>query len=312
MLKRPRAPRSAGSDRRTHSLSASLRRSDRPDIVRVGDDRAPIGDLYHALIRMSWPAFIALFIFLFLAFNMAFAFCYTLDPGGLNASASDHLASFATAFFFSVHTVATVGYGNIYPVDLFANIVVVIEITFGLLFFALTSGLIFARFSRPTARVLFSDFAIVRDVQGAPTLMLRAANRRHNFIFEANVRCSLLRREEVDGRQMRRFYDLQLDRSSTPVFVLSWLIMHHIDEASPLFGLDQDRFESNGDEIIVLLTGLDSSVSQLIHARVAYGPGDVLWDHEFADVLSTDEIGRSVIDYRRFHEVSPKGAGGDP
>jgi inward rectifier potassium channel len=308
MLEKLRSARSITPDRPAQSLSASLRRSDRPDIVRVGDE-APLGDLYHALIRMSWPAFIALFVFLFLAFNLVFAFCYTLDPGGLSMSAPDHLASFAKAFFFSVHTVATVGYGNIYPVDLFANIVVVTEITFGLLFFGLTSGLIFARFSRPTARVLFSDYAVVRDLQGVPTLMLRAANRRHNFIFEANVRCSLLRREQIDGVQMRRFYDLKLDRSSTPLFALSWLIMHRIDEASPLFGLDQASFEANGDELIVLLTGLDSSISQILHARAAYGPGEVLWDHEFVDVLSTDDMGRIVIDYRSFHGVRARPAG---
>src|SRR5208337_2516247 len=150
---------------------------------------APIGDFYHVLVRMSWPSFFALLVLIFLAFNLFFAACYALDADGLAMPATNRVSRFANSFFFSVHTVATVGYGNMYPTDLFTNIVVVIEITSGLLFFALTSGLIFARFSRPTARVLFSNAAVVTQSDGAQTLMLRAANRRHNFIFEASVRC---------------------------------------------------------------------------------------------------------------------------
>jgi inward rectifier potassium channel len=289
------------------SLFASMRESDRPDVVWVGDASAPIGDLYHSLIRMSWLRFITLFVLVFLFLNLIFAVFYTLDESGLKMPSSDRAMRFANAFFFSVHTIATVGYGNMYPIDFFTNVIVVIEITFGLLFFALGSGLTFARFSRPTARVLFSNVAVVTNFQNVPTLMVRAANQRHNFIFEANVRCSLLRRETIDGKEIRRYYDLKLDRASNPVFALSWLIMHHIDEASPLFGLDQNAFEATGDEIVVLLRGLDSSVAKSIQARWAYGPGNVLWDHEFVDVLSVDESGRVLIDFRRFHEVSAIG-----
>jgi inward rectifier potassium channel len=201
---------------------------------------------------------------------------------------------------FSSHTVATVGYGNMYPIDVLTNVIVVTEITFGLLFFALASGLIFGRFSRQTARVLFSNVAVVKNFEGVRTLMFRAANQRHNFVFEANVRCL----ETIEGKQMRRFYDLKLDRASRPYSALTWLIMHRIDDASPLFELDQRTYEAAGIEIVVSLTELDSSVGQSIHAGTAYGPGDVLWDHEFADVLSVDEAGRTLIDYRRFHEVN--------
>jgi len=277
--------------------------------VRVGDARAPIGDLYHALVSMRWSTFIALFVIGFFLLNCFFAVLFALDANGLNITASEKIPVFLIAFFFSVHTIATVGYGNVYPQDLFANVVVVIEIAVGLLYFALTSGLVFARFSRPTARVLFSNVAVVREFGGGPMLLLRAANQRHNFIFEANVRCSLLRLETISGREIRRFYDLKLERAATPVFSLSWTIMHRIDAESPLFGLDQEAFEAGGDEIIVSLTGLDSSVSQLIHARAAYGPGDVLFGREFVDVLSRDESGRLIIDYRRFHEVRPIDAG---
>lgn len=308
MKANPRETSAGWPTRDAHTLGASLRAGDRPDVVRVGGGRPPVGDLYHALIRMSWPAFIGLFLLTFFVFNLVFAAAYALDDGGLAVASAERLPRFAVAFFFSVHTVATVGYGNVYPVDLFANIVVVVEITFGLLFFALATGLMFARFSRPTARVLFSNVAVVRQWEGAPTLLLRAANQRRNFIFEANVRCSLLRLETIEGRQMRRFYDLKLERSVTPVFSLSWTIIHRIDEGSPLRGVTQETFEERGYEIILSLTGLDSSVAQPIHARAAYGPGEVLWNREFVDVLSVDESGRPRIDYRRFHDVRPVAA----
>ena len=303
MKANPQDASAGGPSRVPPTLGASLRAGGVPNFVRIGDGRPPVSDLYHALIRMSWPAFIGSFLLTFFVYNLIFAAAYALDIGGLNVAAAEHLPSFAIAFFFSVHTLATVGYGNIYPEDLFTNIVVVVEITLGLLFFALTTGLVFARFSRPTARVLLSDVAVVRPWEGTQTLQLRAANQRRNFIFEANVRCSLLRLETFEGRSMRRFYDLKLERSVTPVLSLSWTIMHRIDEHSPLFGITQEMFEEKGYEIIFSLTGLDSTVSQPIHARAAYGPGQVLWNHDFVDVLSTDESGRIVIDYRRFHDT---------
>ncbi|HYA81556.1 MAG TPA: ion channel [Methylocystis sp.] len=303
MKANPRDTTAGRPSRGASSLGASLRAGDGPNFVRVGDGRPPVSDLYHALIRMSWPGFISLFLTAFFTFNLVFAAAYAFDIGGLNVAPAEHLPSFAIAFFFSVHTLATVGYGNIYPADLFTNIVVVVEITLGLLFFALTTGLVFARFSRPTARVLFSDVAVVRPMEGAQMLLLRAANQRRNFIFEATVRCSILRLETFGGHAMRRFYDLKLERSLTPVFSLSWTIMHRIDEDSPLYGITQEMFEERGYEIIFSLTGIDSSVSQPIHARAAYGAGQVLWNREFVDVLSTDESGRLVIDYRRFHDT---------
>jgi len=274
------------------------------DVGRIGDDRHWYADLYHSLTSMSWPLFFSWFALVFFLFNLMFAALYQLDPHGLTAiGPQDQMTPFARAFFFSVHTVATVGYGNVYPVSWIANLLVVVEIACGILVFALTSGLVFARFSRPTARVLFSNVVVVREFQGVPTLMLRAANQRTNFILEASVRVSILRTERNGNSQMRRFYDLPLERPSSPFFSLSWLIMHKIDEGSPLYGMDQSDFESSGDEIAVLLTGIDASVAQPIHARHAYGPGHVRWNHDFADVISVDDLGRRWIDFTKFHNV---------
>ena len=288
------------------SLSRSFLSGDGPDIVRVGMDQRWHQDLYHRWVRTSWPRFFLGFTAVFTGLNLVFAALYALDPAGLvQTGAHERDSVLFRSFLFSVHTIATVGYGNIYPDSTYVNLIVVFEIAIGILVFALTSGLVFARFSIPRSRIMFSDVAVIRQFEGYPTLMFRAANKRSNFIVEASVRVSILRYQTVDGRMMRRFFDLPLIRASTPVFALSWQVMHRIDETSPLFGVDQSAFAAAEDELVVLMTGIDSSVSQPVIARHGYGPTRVLWDHEFVDVMRRDEQGRQWIDYGRFHEVMP-------
>ncbi len=263
-------------------------------------------DVYHRLIRMSWPRFFGVFGLLFLAINLMFATLYWIDEAGLDYSEHDALhPAFLRAFFFSVHTIATVGYGNVTPRDIFTNCVVVVEIACGIMMIAISSGLMFARFSRPIARILFSSIAVVSPFEDVPTLKFRAANQRNNFILEATVRLALLRTEHHNGQQFRRFHDLDLVRSSNPVFALSWLVMHKIDETSPLYGIDAESFVRDGHEIVVLMTGFDSSMAQQIHARHAYGASTIRWDHEFVDILNVGPSGRRQLDYRRFHDAEP-------
>jgi inward rectifier potassium channel len=261
-------------------------------------------DLYHQLMRLTWPRLGLLFASCFLAFNLIFAGLYRLDPAGL---AVPHDAApvplFWRDFFFSVHTVATIGYGNVYPVSAYANWVVVIEITLGILFFALTTGIVFARFSRPSGRILFSENLVVRDVDGVPTLMLRAANQRHNLIYSAEVRLSLLEDGMVGDTRMRRFRDLKLERDSNPVFVLSWTVMHAIDEASPLRAWLDDHSAVGNSEIIVVLSGFDEESGQIVHGRWAYECADIRWGARFEDIITIDESGVRTIDYTRFHDV---------
>ncbi len=284
-------------------FTQSIIGNDRLDIDMIGAERPFLGDLYHTLTRLSWPVFFVGFIAAFIAFNFAFAALYALDPNGLSRPDTLHFSAFWHAFFFSVHTVATVGYGDVFPLSTYANVLVVIEITIGVLFFALTSGIMFARFSRPSARILFSNVAIIKTFEGVPTLMFRVGNQRGNFILEASIRVSILRRETVDGNDMRRFYTLPLVRSMSQVFAMSWLVMHRIDEDSPLFGRDASSYLDGADEIVVTLTGTDASVIQPVHARHAYSPGAVLFDHDFVDVISVNERGRRVINYTLFHDV---------
>lgn len=288
------------------SLSQSMRSHDGPDMSPKGQQARWYQDLYHRWVRASWTMFFVGFAAVFTGLNLLFAALYALDPAGLvQIGAHEQDSTLFKSFIFSVHTIATVGYGNIYPDSTYINVVVVVEIAIGILVFALTSGLVFARFSIPRARIMFSDVAVVQPFEGYPTLMFRAANQRTNFIVEASVRVSILRYQLVEGREMRRFFDLPLIRSSSPVFALTWLVMHRIDETSPLYGMTQDDFDRQDDELLVLMSGMDSSVSQTIMARHGYGAGRVLWNHEFADVIRTDAQGRRWIDYESFHDVSP-------
>ena len=261
-------------------------------------------DAFHRIMGLSWPRLVALFTGVFLAFNLLFAGLYRLDPTGLVVThGMEALDPFWRDFFFSVHTVATIGYGNMYPADLYTNVVVVVEITLGIVYFALTTGIVFARFSKPTARMLFSNVMVVRDVDGVPTLMLRAANQRHNMLYSAEARLSVLIDGMVGGVPMRRFVDLALVRASNPSFALTWMIMHPIDEDSPLAPWRARGAPDPNTEVIVILSGTDEVSGQLVHGRWAYGAGDILWGPRFVDIIGRADDGVRTIDYARFHDV---------
>lgn len=261
-------------------------------------------DPYHQLLRATWLRLTVYFLLVFFLFNCAFAGLFMLDADGFtHPNPAIEASRFWEFFFFSIETVATVGYGNMVPISLYANIVVGIEISLGILFFALVTGLMFARFSRPTARILFSNVAVIGPIEGVPTLMLRAANQRHNLIFEASAHVSLISDEIVEGGRMRRFRDLKLARERNPIFTLTWTIMHPIDEASPLHQWLGREAEADGFEIIVVLSGTDERSGQNIHGRWAYTADDIRWGVRFADILGQGEDGVRTIDYGRFDEV---------
>ena len=285
-------------------LTGALRGNRDIRIKPIGSRRWHPSDIYHQLIELSWPSLAAAFILLFLAFNLVFAFLYCLDPTGVAfAGNRTNAPLFWRDFFFSVHTVATIGYGNMYPRSLFTNALVVIEIVCGILLFALVAGISFARFSRPTARVLFSGVAVVSEAEGTPVLMFRAANQRHNLVFEARATVTLLMDEVVNGATFRRFRDLTLERSSTPVFMLTWTIMHQMGPTSPLAPYLREGQLPADAEILVVLSGVEDASGQTIHARWAYRPEDIRWNAQFEDIIAVLPNGVRTIDYRRFHEV---------
>ncbi|HAC65987.1 MAG TPA: ATP-sensitive inward rectifier potassium channel 10 [Cyanothece sp. UBA12306] len=258
-------------------------------------------DLYHWLLSLSWSKFLILISLFYLAINILFACAYLTAGEGI---ANAQPGSFKDAFFFSIQTLSTVGYGSMHPNSLYAQLLVTIEVWIGLLLVAILTGLMFARFSRPTARVLFSKVAVICPFDGVPTLMFRAANRRENQILEAQIQVSLVRDEVTkEGHHLRRFYDLNLLRSKTPVFGLSWQVMHPIDQTSPLYGISPESLEQVQGEIWVILTGLDETFSQTIHSRHSYSSQEILWNMSFADIFSRSPGGKYQIDISRLDDV---------
>lgn len=286
------------------SLSRMLK-SDTQLLVRpLGTPRFRAPDMYHQLLRASWLRLTFYFLTTFFLFNCLFSGLFMLDTHGFtHPDPVIDAPRFWQFFFFSIETVATVGYGNMVPLSLYANIVVAVEISLGILFFALVTGIMFARFSRPTARILFSKVAVIEPVEGVPTLMFRAANQRHNLIFQAAASVSVLGDETVEGSRMRRFRDLALVRDANPIFTLTWTIMHPIDVDSPLHQWLDSREAPEGFEIIVVLSGVDERTGHTIHGRWAYTPRDLRWNARFVDILGKDEHGVRTVDYGRFDEV---------
>jgi inward rectifier potassium channel len=265
-----------------------------------GQDSGRFFDFYHGVLTASWAAFVLQMGILFVAVNIIFAILYLLDPHGIaNARPGD----FGDAFFFSVQTLGA-GSGDMVPRSLYADIVVVVESFFGVMTIALFAGIMFARFSRPWARVMFSKVAVVTPFDGTPTLMFRAANQRGNTILDARVTVSLAADyRTLEGVKMRRFQELKLLRASNPLFALSWTVMHPIDEASPLYGLGLAEMIERDMEIVIMLSGMDETISDHIYARHSFMAEEILWNRRFVDVVSVAPSGHRMVDLYHFHET---------
>jgi len=273
-----------------------------PLIRAIGIQRAPVKDLYHFVLARSWPTFFGLVGLFFVGANLLFAAAYYAQPGCI---ANARQGVFEDSFFFSVQTLATIGYGGMYPVTRYAHVLVVLEALTGILGIAVITGLTFTRFARPSARVLFSSRATVTPRNAVPHLMFRMANWRRNRIVEAHLDVVLLVTERtLEGETLRRQIDLPLVRERSAVFFLTWTAMHRIDADSPFYGPDAlARLRSQNAELYLSLTGFDETIGQAIHARCEYRLDDIAWNARFADVLGTADNGTRVIDYRRFHDV---------
>ncbi len=268
----------------------------------LGRSRSPVDDLYHTVLTLKWWQFFLGVGAAFVVANASFALAYALSPGSI---ANARSGSFEDAFFFSVQTMATIGYGQMAPAARFGQVLVTLEAVIGVLSFALITGVTFSRFARPTARVLFAERAVIGPRDGVPHLMFRMANYRHNTIIEAQLRVILLLEEiTLEGQVMRRPYELPLVRERNSTFVLTWTAMHAVDEKSPFFGPDAfARLKRQKAEIFLSLSGTDETFAQTIYARRGYLLDDVVEDAYFADVLTVHADGTRVIDYARFHDV---------
>jgi inward rectifier potassium channel len=272
-------------------------------VLAIGLRRPWFGDLYHRILTVGWQGFFAIGFAAYLATNILFALLYLVQPG---AVANARPGAFADAFFFSVETISTIGYGQMVPATLYANLVMTAESAVGLFFLALATGLIFARFSRPTARVLFSRVAVIGPHNGQPALSVRIANQRQNQILAAEVTMTLVRDElSAEGELRRRFYDLPLVRDRSPVFALSFSVLHEIDRHSPLFECGAKALAAGNGELVVTASGIDETLVARVHARTSYLPDEILWNRRFVDIFGWTADGRRVIDYRHFHDTEP-------
>ena len=258
-------------------------------------------DISHRCMTASWPAFIGGAVLVFVVFNAIFALFYWIGdqpianvPGG----------AYIDYLYFSIETLSTAGYGDMHPQTHYGHFVSAVELFTGIFSMSLMTGLIFARFSRPNARLLFANHPVISNQEGKPTLMIRFANERHNVIGNATARLWLLRDEvSREGGALRRFYELPLVRNEHPVLALSWTLYHVLSGESPLSGLDANDLAASGVSLVVVVSGYDVVAAQIVHARKSYDHSDILFGHRYADILDTTEDGRLRIDYGRFHET---------
>ena len=265
------------------------------------------GSIYMHLVNLSWPRFWGLVALAFLTANIVFAMIYTaLGSESLRAAEDDiGLGFFGKAFFFSVHTLTTVGYGDIYPLGLAANVVASGEAALGLMGFALATGLLFARFSRPNAQLVFSQRMVVAPYRDGHSLQFRMANRRNNVLTDVLVDMMLMTVEQdAEGKLRRNFVELKLERSKIFFLALTWTVVHPIDESSPLMGMKAADLERLQAEILILIRGYDDSFTQVVNTRYSYRWEEVEWSARFAPAFDVSPAGHLVLDLDRISATS--------
>ncbi len=257
-------------------------------------------DLYHTLVTDTWPTLLGFILGAYVFANLLFALVYWID-GGVGGTRP---GSFADMFFFSVQTMATIGYGRMTPTTFLSNAVMSFEALFGLVGLAMMTGLVFSKFSLPTARVRFSAVAVVSRYDGESTLMFRMANMRANRIVEATIHVALTRVEKTaEGETVRLWYDLVMQHERSALFSLSWTARHRVDQSSPLFGATQESLARENAGVMVSITGLDETFSQTVHARHFYTPESILFGKRLADITTFGSMNQFTVDYSRFDDV---------
>jgi inward rectifier potassium channel len=258
---------------------------------------------YLMLIDTTWPRFLLVVLLGFLTVNIIFAFLYlTIGIQNLKGLESD-MGPFANAFFFSVHTLTTVGYGNVYPEGPWANTISSLEAATGLMVFAIATGLLYGRFSRPSARIIYSKNAIVAPYQDGTSLQFRVANARSNTLMNMEVRVLLMTVDSSNGELKRNFIDLPLERPKIYFFALTWTIVHPIDSSSPFFGKTREDLAKLSAELLILIQGFDDTFSQVVHARYSYRHDEIIWGAKFAPAFKIDTKGGLVVQVDHIDEM---------
>jgi len=276
-----------------------------PNVRRIGLSYFNTANNYHTLITMSWTKFWLLVLSAYFVVNLIFAFIYV----AIGADSIDGLSQqspfehFMDAFFFSAQTISTVGYGHLFPKGMAASGVAAFESIMGLLAFALATGLLYGRFSRPSAQIVYSSSMLVAPyLENGRGLMFRLANMRRNMLIDLSIEIIFSYNEKVDGKTLRRFYPLELERSKVSVLTLNWTIVHALDENSPLFGMSKEDLKESEAGFAVLLRAFDDTFSQTVHSRTAYQHNDMVWGAKFKPTFSRDDDGRIVLDLSKISE----------
>jgi inward rectifier potassium channel len=263
-------------------------------------------NLYHYLLSMSWTEFLGLVLVLFFISNLVFGTTYALlGPEALKDTSGTPFASlFLTGFFFSVQTFATIGYGTIHPVGVVTNLVVTVESYYSLLANALITGLVFARFARPTAKIVLSNIAVIAPYRDITGFMFRIVNGRNNQLIEVKAQVMVARFVNEDGKIIRKFDLLELERRSVTFFPLTWTVVHPIDEASPLFGMKEHDFQTSDAEFLILLSATDETFATNVHQRSSYKPSEIMYGYKFVSIYNEVKAGEPIsIDVRKLSAV---------
>src|SRR5882757_1647530 len=271
------------------------------EVITEGLNLTFWADISHRCLTASWPAFIGGAVLVFVAFNAFFALFYWIGDQPIS-NVQD--GAYIDYLYFSIATLTTAGYGDMHPQSHYGHFIAAVELFTGIFSMSLMTGLIFARFSRPSARLLFADNPVISSHEGKPTLMVRFANERHNIIGNATARLWLLKNVvSTEGQPLRRFYELPLVRNEHPALALSWTLYHVLNEESPLYGLNADDLEASRVSLVVVVSGYDVVAAQTVHARRSYDHSDIRFGQRYADILDASEDGRIRIDYGKFHQT---------
>ena len=265
-------------------------------------------NLYHTLLAMSWRMFLLLVLVLYFLSNIIFGAIYASSGAGaiVDTSSEPMTNVFVRSFFFSVQTFATIGYGTIHPAGVVPNLLVTIESYYSLLANALITGLVFARFARPTAKVIFSDVAVIAPYRGITGLMVRLVNGRSNQLIEVTATIIYARFVDENGKMVRRFDALKLERDKVSFLPLAWTIVHPITKDSPLYGITREEVESTDAELLVLLNATDETFAAVVHTRSSYKPDEVRVGYKFVNIYNEVDSGEPIsIDIRKLSEIEP-------
>ena len=258
---------------------------------------------YLMLIDTTWPRFLLIVLLGFMTANLIFAGLYMVVGIEYLKGLESDMSPFANAFFFSVHTLTTVGYGNVYPEGPWANAISSMEAASGLMLFAIATGLLYGRFSRPSARIVYSKSAVIAPYQDGTSLQFRVANARSNTLMNMEAKVLLMTVDRSDGELRRNFIDLPLERPQIYFFALTWTVVHPIDSASPFFGKSAEDLARVSAEILILLQGFDDTFSQVVHSRYSYRHDEFVWGAKFAPAFKVDQKGGLVVEVDHIDEM---------